>query len=133
MPVSLELQEDGSIMVWRIADPWTVKELKDNYPQAKAYLDASKRTLHSLVDLQDAHRVSPDVLSARHTTTWNHPRSGHMAVIGASGIIKMTLETVFRLVQFNRVQFFNNESEGRAYLRQLIIQEQIRPADKFIS
>src|SRR5260370_23166639 len=97
MPVSMELQEDGCIMVWRIADPWTIKELKEYYPQAKAYLDSATQMIHSLVDVRDAHRVAPDVLSGRHTSTWNHPMSGQMAVIGASGVIRMTIETVFRL------------------------------------
>lgn len=132
MPVSVDLQEDGYVMVWRIADPWTVKELKDYYPQAKDYLDAATHLVHTLVDLREVHRVSPDVLSARHTSTWNHPRSGQMAVLGASGIVKMTLDTVFRLVQFNRIQFFDSERDARTYLRQLIAQDQPRPADKLI-
>ncbi|HLY28248.1 MAG TPA: hypothetical protein VKQ72_18015 [Aggregatilineales bacterium] len=132
MPISVEMQEDGYVMFWRIADPWTVKELKEYYPQAKVYLDAATHIVHTLVDLRDAHRVSSDVLSGRHTSTWNHPRSGQMAVIGASGIVKMTLDTVFRLVQFTRIRFFDSERDARTYLRQLIAQEQLQPADKLV-
>src|SRR5215468_4495231 len=109
MPVLMEMQEDGCIMFWRLADPWTVKELKVYYPQAKTYFDAAPSMIHALVDVRDAHRVPADVLSARHTSTWNHPKSGQTAVVGASGIVKMTMETAFRIVQFTRVRFFDTE------------------------
>ncbi len=126
MPVTFELQEDGCMMVWRIADPWKIEELKAYYPQAKHYLASTTQMIHTLVDVRDAHRVPPDVLSARHTSTWNDPMSGQMAVVGAAGIIRMTMETVFRLVQFTRVQFFDSETEARAYLRKLIAQDRAR-------
>src|SRR5258708_22542390 len=129
MPVLMEMQEDGHIMFWRVADPWTVKELKDHYAQAKAFFDAAPFMVHALVDLRDAHRVPTDVLSARHSSTWNHPKSGQTAIIGASGIVKMTIETAFRIVQFTRVRFFDTESDARSYSHQLIAQDRLQRAE----
>ena len=120
MPVTFELQDNGSLMYWKIADPWTLNELVGYYKEAETVLDNAPHMVHSLVDVQHVHHIPAGVLSARYVTTWHHPRSGQTTIIGATPLIRAMLETLFQVVRFNRVRFFNDEADARNYLLQLI-------------
>ena len=123
MPVTFELQENGSLMYWKLEDPWTLPELIGYYKQAESIFDNAPHMVHSLVDVQHVRQIPGGVLSARHAKTWHHPRSGQTVIVGATPLIKAMVETLFQLVRFNRVRFFNDEVEARNYLLRLIEQE----------
>ncbi len=123
MAVTFELQENGSLMYWKIEDPWQLNELVGYYKQAAMILDNAPHMVHSLVDVQHVRQIPAGALSASHVTTWRHPRSGQTAIVGATPLIKAMMETLFQLVRFNRVRFFNDEVEARNYLLRLIEQE----------
>ena len=123
MPVILELQENGNVMYWKIEDPWKLNELLMYYKQAETIFNDSSHIIHSLVDVRYARRIPAGVLSARHSTTWHHPRSGHTAIVGASPVVRAMIEAIFHLVHFNRARFFDSEAEARNYLLMLVAQE----------
>jgi hypothetical protein len=117
MPVSLELEENGTLLVWKFSDPWTVPELVVHYPKTAEYFNNAQNTIHSLIDFRNVRTLPANVFSARNTTTWNHPRSGQMVILGASPLIKNLLEVILKLVRFERIRFFESEEEARAYIR----------------
>jgi len=123
MPVTFELQENGTVMYWKIEDPWKLSELLMYYKQAETIFNNSSHVIHSLVDVRYARQKPAGVLSARHSTTWHHPRSGQTAIVGASPVVKVMVETIFQLVRFNRARFFDSEVEARNYLLMLVAQE----------
>ena len=123
MPITFELQENGTVLYWKIEDPWKIGGLLIYYKQTETIFNNSSHMVHSLVDVRHARRVPAGTLSARFATTWHHPRSGQTAVIGASPLIKAMIETIFQLVHFDRVHFFDSEAEARSYLLGLIAQE----------
>jgi hypothetical protein len=116
MPVTLSLQENGRILYWQLTDPWSVSELTSLYPQVEQYFNNANQPIHSLLDFEAAHRLPSNALSARQTPTWNHPQSGQMAIAGSTAFIRGMLELMFRLVQFNRIKFFEHEPDARRYL-----------------
>src|SRR5438128_4715631 len=116
MPVTIELQENGSVVYWKIEDLWKLSELITYYKQAEAIFNNSSNVIHSLVDVQYARQIPAGALSVRHSTTWHHPRSGQTAIVGASPLIRAMAETIFQLVRFNRARFFDSEAEARNYL-----------------
>ncbi|SRR5258708_168360 len=123
MPVNLEVKDNGRVMFWRFVDPWSLAELKPLTIQARDILQQATFTVHSIADLRQAHRVPSGVLSARQVTTWHHPRSGQLAVLGASPFIKVMMETIFRIARFDRFRLFDDEAEALAYLQSLIAEE----------
>ena|SRR5579871_5238601 len=120
MPVTFELQENGWLMYFKIADPWKMIDLVTYYKQTEAIFDSATHSVHSLVDVQHARQLPAGVLSVRHVKTWHHPRSGQTAIIGASPLARSMLETIFQLARFNRARFFVNEADARQYLLGLI-------------
>ena len=133
MPVTFEFQENDRIMLWTFADPWTVPDLMSFYKQAEVVLNNAPHTIHSLIDFRQARQIPAGALKTRQTNTWDHPRSGQTIVVGAAPVLKKTLEVVFRIVRFDRLKFFDNEAEARAYLRDLIAQETEAQAESKIA
>jgi hypothetical protein len=123
MPVDLEMKENARVMFWRFVDPWSLAELKPLTIQARDILQEATFTVHSFADLRQAHHVPSGVLSTRQVTTWHHPRSGQLVILGASPFIKIMLETIFRIARFDRFRLFDDEAEALAYLRGLIAEE----------
>lgn len=123
MPVIFELQENGWLMYFKIADPWKMIELVTYYKQTETIFDSASHTVHSLVDVRYARQLPAGVLSVRHVKTWHHPRSGQTAIIGAAPLARAMLDTIFQLTRFNRARFFDSEADARQYLSGLIDQE----------
>src|SRR5258708_29689561 len=123
MPVTFELQENGTVLYWKIEDPWKLSELISYYKQAEVIFDNASHVIHSLVDVRYARQIPAGALSVRHSTTWHHPQIGQTAIVGASPLIRAMAETIFQLVRFNPARFFNSEAEARNYLLMLVAQE----------
>jgi hypothetical protein len=123
MPVIFQFEEDQHIMFWHFSDPWTVPQLMAHYKESQSILHDANHFVHSLVDMQQARTLPSGVLQARYHADWKHPRSGYVAVIGTSLLPRRMLEMLFRLTQFERVRFFQNETAARAFLAELVAHE----------
>jgi hypothetical protein len=119
MPVTLDLHDEGRIMVLVVEDPWTMNDLKATYPIAQAHLDSAPYKVHTLADLRNMHTVPPNALWDRRSPNITHPNSGLLAVVGGSMFARSLAETAFRIMNFKRVRFFDNVEGAWAYLREV--------------
>lgn len=53
----------------------------------------------------------------------NHPNSGHIAVIGAAGMVKIMVDLVARFFPGDKVTYFKSEAEALEFLRGMIADE----------
>lgn len=120
MPVTMEMQRDGRLMVWKFHHPWTVAEVSAHYDQVKALMDNSPCLIHSLVDLRDMKTIPSGALGLRKTSTWDHPRSGYTVFLGGSAFAQSMINTLFRVVRFERIKFFLTEQDALTYVDSLI-------------
>src|SRR5690242_17175707 len=111
MPVTMEIQRDGRLLVWKFSHPWTVEEVASFASEVKNRMDNAPWMIHSLVDLREMKAIPPRVLSLRNTSTWNHPHSGYTLFLGGSAFAQSLVNTLFRLVHFERIKFFGTEQE----------------------
>ncbi len=123
MPASIELCEDGRILHYVFTGPWTLDDMVVVTPQGKAYYDQSSHKIHVLLDVTQARRVPPGVLTARNNPDLTHPNSGHIVVVGASGVVKAMGDLIVKAIGTRKVSFHENVDAAWAYLRSLIAEE----------
>ena len=128
MPISLELVEDGHILYYVYSDPWTVEDLTSLTPRVMDYYNQASHKIHTLGDATKLRQVPPGALRVRSVPNLSHPNSGDIAIAGASLLVETISTTIFRLVHFNRVKFFQNADEAWAYLRTVIAEEAVTKA-----
>ena len=124
MPIKNELIENGHVLLSVYETPWGLEDLVGfNALAAKHYAQATHK-IHLLIDARQMGTIPYGVLRSRAYSHFTHPRSGAIAVVGASTIARALAETVLRLAHFDRAKFFMTQEEALEYLRTVIAREQ---------
>lgn len=122
MPVNLMFDPQNRYVVYELSDPLDMRELNDAYEQELAYRDATQNTVHLLADISGARKLPTNWLSAQATPGLKHPRSGEILLVGLSMSIRMAVEVVAKVANFDRLRFFNTREEADAHLQMLLEQ-----------
>jgi hypothetical protein len=134
MPVTMEFKEGGRICHLVMSDPWTVTELTSQYPNARQIYDAATSPIHILLELNTKtgtwKGARGGILETRTAPGLTHPMAGNVAVIGANSFMRRSVEAVFRIIHFRRVQFFENEAKAMDYLHGLLRAEDVAKTTK---
>jgi hypothetical protein len=120
MPVRVELIENGCILHYVFADPWTLNDMQEVNRRAREYYDAADHTIHVLLDVRKVRALPSGFMRARHNPDVTHPNAGHIAVVGASMLVKTIGDLVARLANFERVTFFEDEQDAWDYLHDIL-------------
>jgi hypothetical protein len=123
MPTTVALIEDGHIIHYVFADPWTLDDMVLITREGKHFYDRSDHKIHVLLDVSRTRKVPPGILTARNNPDMTHPNSGHIAIVGAAGIIKAIGELIVKTTNMSKIGFYTSEQEAWVYLRQLIAKE----------
>jgi hypothetical protein len=130
MPATAELLEEGHILKYVVSDPWTMDDIYHITREGKQVYDNSPHRVHLIVDVTQTHRVPPSFLSVRNVPDLNHPNSGHIAVIGAAGMVKIMVDLVARFFPGDKVTYFSGEAEALDYLQGVIAEEHSTKSDQ---
>ena len=124
MPITMQPLESGHILHVKFIDPWTLIDVQNMYKTEQVYRDDSKFIMHTLIDIMELHKIQPSTLTiGRRSPTFNHPRHGHIVIVGTSAFAQALLQTLVRVTRTAQIKFFSTEAEGMAYLHQLIADE----------
>lgn len=119
MPVDIQLSEDRRYIVYTISDPLNMNDLFEAYKQEKIFRDSVPHTVHSIVDMAGIKRIPPNWLTSKSGPGLTHPRSGSMLFVGLSPGFKIILQTISKIMRYNRMKFFDTRAEADAYMAQL--------------
>jgi hypothetical protein len=123
MPATVTLEEDKHILHYVFADPWTLDDMVLITREGKQYYDRSDHKIHVLLDVTQTRKVPPGILTARNNPDVTHPNSGHIAIVGAAGIIKAIGEMIVKTTNMSKIGFYTSEQDAWVHLRQLIAEE----------
>lgn len=121
MSVTMEIREEGRVLLLIYSDPVTMQEIGDLLPANIAHRDSVQHTVHTVFDFTHFHRPPQGLLRARYAPVFTHPRSGKMIVFGA---IPLARGIVLQAAQFtnnaHKVYFFEHETDAWVYMRKTI-------------
>jgi len=124
MPVTMEIREDGRVLLLIYTDPVTMQEIGDGFPANLAHRNRTPHTVHTLFDFSHFQHPPAELMRARYSPVFTHPRSGQMVVFGANLAVQ---GIVLRAAEFtrnaNKVHFFDTETEAWQYIRTAITQD----------
>ncbi|MCS6872347.1 MAG: hypothetical protein RML95_03295 [Anaerolineae bacterium] len=123
MPVTQELIENGRILQATFVDPWTIDEVFSLYPEQECIYNSASQPIHILIDVRQATRATYHAVRASDAPVLRHPMCGNIAIVGATFLVRIVCEAIFKVARFNRVVFFDTYEEGLAFLRARIAQE----------
>jgi hypothetical protein len=115
MSISVESIEEGRILYITVIDPITADQLTELLTTTKTYLDNASSTVHFLADISQFKRA-PKGLELRHMHSFNHPRRGDYAIVGANKIIRALAEHTLKMFRYSRFAFFDTLEEAAEYL-----------------
>jgi hypothetical protein len=123
MTATINLVEDGRVLQYYFEEPWSMDELESVSQTAQKYFDQATHTVHVLANAENIRSAPRGILRARTAPTITHPRSGYIAIVGTSLVVRTFSEMIFRLMNFQRARFFNTEDEAWVFLRDVIANE----------
>ena len=120
MPVNIEFNADQHFIVYTITDPLNMKELFDAYEKEKAFRDSVPYTIHSIVDMSGIKRIPPNWLTAKAGPGLSHPRSGYMLFVGLSLGFKMILQTIMKIMRYEKIGFYDTRQEANSFMMEIV-------------
>lgn len=127
MPVDVQLHESQRYLIYKMVDPVNMEQLMAAYRQEKIYRDSVEHTVHSIVDMSQMKRIPPNWLLAKAGPGLTHPRSGEMLFVGVSVGVKMILQTILKIVRYQRIRFFDTREEADTHMRHVLNSSMTRP------
>lgn len=124
MPISMNLSDDQTHIVYIFKEPFTLKELLDAYKEEKALRDRTPTILHSIVDMSDVRFIPRQWMTAKAGPGFVHPRRGQILMVGISHGLKVIIKTLMRVMRYDRVKFFDTRTEAEAFMTQILSIEQ---------
>jgi hypothetical protein len=115
MPISVEPVEGGHILYIAVTDPTNAHDISDLLGYTRAYLDNASSTIHFLADVSQLKRP-PKGLELRHLHSFDHPRRGSYAIVGANKIVSALAIHTMKLFRYSRFAFFDSVDEAADYL-----------------
>jgi hypothetical protein len=119
MPVTAESIENGHILKYTVTDPWTMEDVTAATRLGKQIYDASPHLVHVLVDVSQTRRIPRGFMGIRHVPDLKHPNSGHIAVVGAAGLMRAAAELLGYFVPGGKSRCFDTEADALAWLLSL--------------
>src|SRR5258707_5048899 len=126
MPVNVEVRENGRVIYFEIADPWTLEEMLAGFGKSAAMRDQlysknPEAAIHSFIDVHLVKNPPPlGSLRARQSPGLTHASRGEFVVFGANTLTRSLIEMMLKLAHFDKGRFVDDEAEAWAYIRQLI-------------
>jgi hypothetical protein len=127
MPVTVRLDPDKRHLIYEMSDPTTIDELLAAYEQEREFRDSIPYTLHSLVDMSRLRGIPPRWLTAKAGPGLTHPRSGEMVFCGLSVSLKIIVQTITRITNYQRMRFFDTREQAEAYMKALLAKSESQP------
>ena len=120
MPVTMEIVENGRVIVYKYREPFNLRDLNPLYDQDQEYRDTVDFKVHTILDMEGVKKLPDGILGARiGSPVLSHKRSGVIVVVCAESLAKAVANVVLRISR-KEAKFFNTAEEGWVFLRQYI-------------
>lgn len=129
MPVDIQLNPEKRCIIYTLTEPFQLNELFEAYSIEKQYRDNTEHVLHSIVDMSHMKRIPPSWLTAKSGPGFNHPRSGTIIFVGLSVGFKIVIQTILKVIRYDRMKAFDTRAEANEYLDMLLV-EATKPAEQ---
>jgi hypothetical protein len=124
VPISIEVYEDGRVLRLGFVDNVSIQDIDDVMLSEYKYRQSVKYTTHTLYDFCQFHHPPMGAMRARHASAFTHPRSGKIAVLGASPLPRAGITVVAQLTgSITKTKFFETETEAWIFLREAIAKD----------
>jgi hypothetical protein len=124
MPVTVEVCEDGYVLLQTYLAPLTLNEINDSFTMTLPHRNTVKHRVHALIDMRKMGQFPLGMLRLRVSPSLTHRRSGLVVFVGASYI---TRNLIILTAQFTRnvdkLRFFDTIDEAWLLLRKAIQEE----------
>jgi hypothetical protein len=110
MPATLDIREEGRVLVFTLTDPWELSDLISLGMRGRMHMDRATDKIYRLYDLRGTQHIPAGMSQAHSLISFKHSRSGELITVGASATAS----------HFNGDKHFDNDDEAWAYLRSLI-------------
>jgi hypothetical protein len=120
MPVHIRMSEDQTHVIYEFEEPLEIQEVMEAYGKEKDFRNAVSHTVHSIVDMSTIRRVPPNWLVAKAGPGLTHPRSGRMLFVGISHGLRIIIQTILKIMRYDRMKFFATREEAETYMAVLI-------------
>ncbi len=125
MPVTMDVLNDGRILLVHFTDPWKTAEMYTLFKADERHRDAFMQShpdqpVHLVVDFSSTNRIDQGVLQARNSPSLTHPTSGSTVVVGASPLMQTLARTGFELIRYKAYRFVPTVEAALTYLRFVI-------------
>ena len=125
MPVTMQIAEEGRIVIVTFVDPWQAHEMHPLFQQDRAHRDAFQQQhpgekIHLISDFTQTKNAPQGMLRAVQSPSLSHPTSGMTVVVGASPFIRTIASTGFRTIRYNRAQFVDTLEAAFDCLREIM-------------
>lgn len=120
MPVDLKLSENHRYIIYELSDPLVMAELMQAYEKEQEIRDSIDHTLHSIVDMSAVKRIPPNWLTAKAGPGLKHPRSGEMLFVGIAFGLKIVIDTIMKMMKYEKMRTFLTREEADAYMQELL-------------
>lgn len=122
MPVDIQLNPEKHCIIYTLTEPFQLNELFEAYKIEKQYRDNTEYVLHSIVDMSHMKRIPPSWLTAKSGPGFNHPRSGTIIFVGLSVGFKIVIQTILKVIRYERMKAFDTRAEANEFLDTLLEQ-----------
>ncbi len=122
---TLTFEETGYIARVVITDPWLPEDIRGLRWAGLGYLNTTSHKLYVMFHVQTT-KIPVGLLQSYDSPLFQHPNTGHIAVVGGNRSCMAMAKLIFQLAHFYRVQFFDSEAAGMAYLHTQIAKDKER-------
>jgi hypothetical protein len=126
MPYTIRVSPDEPIVYLTMSDPLSSQDLEKSTAEMQRLYDNSERILHIVTDVRRLRVPPMGVLSVRNSPTFSHPRSGFVAVIGATYFGKTILNMLNQLIPSPKIKLFATPEEAEAHIRSVIAEDELK-------
>jgi hypothetical protein len=124
MPVTVEVCEDGYVLLQTYLTPLTLEEIQNSFSATLPHRNSVQHSVHALIDMRNMGQFPFGILRLRISPSLTHPRSGRLVVVGAN---YLTRKLIVLTAQFagsgDKLQFFETLDSAWVFLSKRIQEE----------
>ena len=110
MPATLDVREEGRVLVFTLIDPWELSDLIPLGMRSRMHMDRASDKIYRVYDVRGTKHIPAGMAQARSLISFRHNRSAELITIGSSAIAG----------HFASEKHFDHEDEAWTYLRKLL-------------
>ena len=110
MPATLEVREDGRVLVFTLTDPWELSDLISLAMRSRIHMDRASEPVYRVYDLREAQQLPPGVSQAQGMIGFRHVKAGETVIVGTSPVAS----------RFEGDKRFDNEDQAWSHIRHLM-------------